>query len=310
MIFVIQFFESWKVEIFEPAISSMNISQFQCWLKTYTFHIFRNRDGFEEVEVIVYDYFMNHRKIALRYSYKLPTNFPIEAQLISDFRAAKSKEGYAAIGGGSLLHQITDEQFFKTKKKYLLQAQALKTALEAKNMVANIYVGMRYWYPFTEEAIQQKDRITRLVVLPLYPQYSISTTRSSICVLHSLFSEYAYLSRLHVAIIKSWYQRECYIKSMADLIAKELGSFSNPSKMGFTHGVPLSYVEDAGDPYKDQMEECISLIMRELKARGIDNEHTLTSISLTALPNFRTCSFLYGSFIFFLFQLVDMLSEL
>lgn len=41
------------------------------------------------------------------------------------------------------------------------------------------------------------------------------------------------------------------------------------------HGVPVSYVEDAGDPYKDQMEECIYLIMQELKTRGIDNKHTL-----------------------------------
>lgn len=41
------------------------------------------------------------------------------------------------------------------------------------------------------------------------------------------------------------------------------------------HGVPVSYVEDAGDPYRDQMEECIFLIMQELKARGINNEHTL-----------------------------------
>ena len=41
------------------------------------------------------------------------------------------------------------------------------------------------------------------------------------------------------------------------------------------HGVPVSYVEDAGDPYRDQMEECIFLIMQELKARGIHNEHTL-----------------------------------
>lgn len=38
---------------------------------------------------------------------------------------------------------------------YLLQAHALKMALEAKNIPANVYVGMRYWYPFTEEAIQQ-----------------------------------------------------------------------------------------------------------------------------------------------------------
>jgi len=41
------------------------------------------------------------------------------------------------------------------------------------------------------------------------------------------------------------------------------------------HGVPVSYVENAGDPYRDQMEECIFLIMQELKARGVSNEHTL-----------------------------------
>ncbi|PON76685.1 Ferrochelatase [Parasponia andersonii] len=191
------------------------------------------------------------------------------AQLISVLRAPKSREGYAAIGGGSPLRKITDEQ-----------AHALKLALEAKNISANIYVGMRYWYPFTEEAIQQikRDKITRLVVLPLYPQFSISTTGSSIRVLQSLFRKDAHLSRLPVAVIKSWYQREGYVRSMADLIAKELETFAEPSEVMIffsAHGVPVSYVEDAGDPYRDQMEECIFLIMQELKARGIDNKHTL-----------------------------------
>lgn len=59
-------------------------------------------------------------------------------------RAPKSKEGYAAIGGGSPLRKITDEQ-----------ADAIKMALQAKNIAANVYVGMRYWFPFTEEAVQQ-----------------------------------------------------------------------------------------------------------------------------------------------------------
>ncbi|KAL2346539.1 hypothetical protein Fmac_000539 [Flemingia macrophylla] len=80
------------------------------------------------------------------------------AKLISVLRAPKSKEGYAAIGGGSPLRKITDDQ-----------ALAIKMALEAKGISSNVYVGMRYWYPFTEEAVQQikRDRITRLVVLPL-----------------------------------------------------------------------------------------------------------------------------------------------
>lgn len=41
------------------------------------------------------------------------------------------------------------------------------------------------------------------------------------------------------------------------------------------HGVPVSYVEEAGDPYKEEMEQCISLIMQELQRRHISNHHTL-----------------------------------
>ncbi|KAL3844224.1 hypothetical protein ACJIZ3_001627 [Penstemon smallii] len=191
------------------------------------------------------------------------------AQLISVLRASKSKEGYAAIGGGSPLLTITNEQ-----------ASALKSVLEAKEVPVDVYVAMRYWHPFTEEAVHQikRDRITRLVVLPLYPQYSISTTGSSIRVLRDMFKDDPVLSRLPVAIIQSWYQREGYIKSMADLIEKELQIFENPKEaMIFfsAHGVPVSYVEDAGDPYKDQMEECIFLIMQELKTRGVKNDYTL-----------------------------------
>ncbi|CAI0549289.1 unnamed protein product [Linum tenue] len=190
------------------------------------------------------------------------------AQLISVLRAPKSK-GYAAIGGGSPLRKITDEQ-----------AHAIKDALQAKDVSVNVYVGMRYWYPFTEEAIQQikKDRITRLVVLPLYPQFSISTTGSSLRILENTFSKDAYLSRLPVSVIESWYKRQGYVKSMADLIEKELQTFSKPDEVMIffsAHGVPVSYVEVAGDPYKDQMEDCIYLIMQELKARGVYNDHTL-----------------------------------
>lgn len=191
------------------------------------------------------------------------------AQLISVLRAPKSKEGYASIGGGSPLRKITDDQ-----------ASALRNALEAKETPVNVYVGMRYWHPFTEEAVQQikRDRVTKLVVLPLYPQFSISTTGSSIRVLQNIFREDPFLSRLPVSIIQSWYQREGYIKSMAGLIEKELESFSRPEEVMIffsAHGVPVSYVEDAGDPYRDQMEECIYLIMQELKSRGTNNAHTL-----------------------------------
>ncbi|MBA0564653.1 hypothetical protein Golob_009577 [Gossypium lobatum] len=155
-----------------------------------------------------------------------------------------------------------------------MQADALRTALEAKNLHANVYVGMQYWYPFMEEAIQQikRDRITKLVLLPLFPQFSISTTGSSIRVFQRIFMlvDDAYLLRLPVSIIRFWYRRQGYIRSIADSIVTQLSKFEKPEEVLIffsAHGVPVSYDENAGDPYKDQIEEYIYLIMRELKAR-------------------------------------------
>uniref|UniRef100_A0A803PTW3 Ferrochelatase n=1 Tax=Cannabis sativa TaxID=3483 RepID=A0A803PTW3_CANSA len=191
------------------------------------------------------------------------------AQFISVFRAPKSKEGYAAIGGGSPLRRITDAQ-----------GEELKKALWSKDVPANVYVGMRYWHPFTEEAIEQikKDGITKLVVLPLYPQFSISTSGSSLRLLESIFREDEYLVNMQHTVIPSWYQREGYIKAMANLIEKELQGFDTPQKCVIffsAHGVPLAYVEEAGDPYKAEMEECVDLIMEELERRGLNNPYTL-----------------------------------
>ncbi|XP_073004114.1 ferrochelatase-2, chloroplastic [Typha latifolia] len=191
------------------------------------------------------------------------------AQFISVVRAPKSKEGYASIGGGSPLRQITDSQ-----------AEELRKALSDKNIPAKVFVGMRYWHPFTEEAIEQikQDGITKLVVLPLYPQFSISTSGSSLRLLESIFREDAYLVNMQHTVIPSWYQREGYIKSMATLIEKELSKFATPQKVMIffsAHGVPLAYVEEAGDPYKAEMEECVDLIMEELEQRGITNPCTL-----------------------------------
>ncbi|KAK8934100.1 hypothetical protein KSP39_PZI014396 [Platanthera zijinensis] len=191
------------------------------------------------------------------------------AQFVSVLRTPKSKEGYASIGGGSPLRQITEAQ-----------AEQLRKSLHNKNVPAEVYVGMRYWHPFTEEAIEQIkiDGITKLVVLPLYPQFSISTSGSSLRLLESIFREDEYLVNMQHTVIPSWYQREGYIKAMANLIEQELKKFENPRKVMIffsAHGVPLAYVEEAGDPYKAEMEECVDLIMEELEKRQIINAYTL-----------------------------------
>eukprot|EP00959_Pyramimonas_sp_CCMP1952_P406586 8521682-Pyramimonas_sp.AAC.2 len=65
---------------------------------------------------------------------------------------------------------------------------------------------------------------------------------------------------------------------MADLIVEERSKvFEEPDKATIffsAHGVPKSYVEE-GDPYKEEMEECVQLIMAEVKKRGVNNDHVL-----------------------------------
>lgn len=160
------------------------------------------------------------------------------------------------------------------------QADALASALRQKGLPANVYVGMRYWHPYTEEALAdiKRDGVGRLVILPLYPQFSISTSGSSLRLLESLFKEDNVLSSLKHTVIPSWYQRKGYVSAMADLIVQELDKFSEPQSVEVffsAHGVPKSYVEEAGDPYKEEMEECVRLITDEVKRRGYGNHHTL-----------------------------------
>ena len=81
-------------------------------------------------------------------------------------------------------------------------------------------------------------------------------------------------------VIPSWYQRKGYVDAMVDLMTKELKRFREVPRDSVevffsAHGVPKSYVEEAGDPYKEEMEECVVLIMQELKRRGYGNHHTL-----------------------------------
>ncbi|WP_204141956.1 ferrochelatase [Halomicronema sp. CCY15110] len=188
------------------------------------------------------------------------------AWLISNSRAKQSQQNYSQIGGGSPLRRITEQQ-----------ATALQQSLEAADQPADIYIGMRYWYPFTEEAIARikRDRIEELVILPLYPQYSISTSGSSFRLLQKLWKEDPSLERIRYTVIPSWYARPGYVKAMAELIAQELDQLPDSSKGHIffsAHGVPVSYVEENGDPYQREIEHCVDLIMQAL---GRPNEHTL-----------------------------------
>jgi protoporphyrin/coproporphyrin ferrochelatase len=188
------------------------------------------------------------------------------AWLISTLRAKKSQENYSQIGGGSPLRRITEAQ-----------GQALEEQLSQIGQDVRVYIGMRYWHPFTEEAIARikRDRIENLVILPLYPQFSISTSGSSFRVLEEMWKEDPLLKRIEYTIIPSWYNHPEYLQAMAGTIASELDQFPQKDQVHIffsAHGVPVSYVEEAGDPYQREIEDCTHLIMKTLNR---PNEYTL-----------------------------------
>ena len=211
-------------------------------------------DKLEDVRPFLYNLFSDPEIIRL----PLPLFQAPLAWLISTLRAKKSQENYKKIGGGSPLRRITEAQ-----------AEALRSQLQQNGQEVNVYIGMRYWHPFTEEAIAQikRDKIEELVVLPLYPQFSISTTGSSFRLLDRIWKNDSELQKIKYTVVPSWYENSVYLQSMANLIEKKLDQVKSPNEAYIffsAHGVPVSYIEEAGDPYQKEIEACAALIMAKL----------------------------------------------
>jgi ferrochelatase len=189
------------------------------------------------------------------------------AWLISTQRYKKSRGYYEKIGGGSPLRRITEEQ-----------ARALESALQARQITARAYVGMRYWNPFIEEALDQirHDQLDRLVVLPLYPQFSISTTGSSLNRMRAITNETG-KALPETSVVCSFEEDPNYIGAMAAAAIEELAHFpdQDPYKTHIlfsAHSVPVSYIEE-GDPYLEHTKRTVELIMQRL---GVQRPHTLS----------------------------------
>ncbi len=211
-------------------------------------------DKLEDVRPFLYNLFSDPEII------RLPSPLfqaPL-AWLISTLRAKKSQANYQKIGGGSPIRRITEAQ-----------GQALRSQLQQNGYNTEVYVGMRYWHPFTEEAIAQikSDNIEELVILPLYPQFSISTTGSSFRLLDRLWQSDPELQKIKYTVVPSWYDNSVYLQAMANLIVTTLDQVQNPNEAHIffsAHGVPVSYIEESGDPYQKEIETCATLIMKQL----------------------------------------------
>ena len=172
--------------------------------------------------------------------------------LISTTRAKEAKANYAKMGGGSpLLHE--------TQK----QAAALKTQLRARlpDWEIRIWPAMRYWNPLTEDVAAEVRAWApdECVLLPLYPQFSTTTTASSL-------KRWRDAGGPETRAVCCYPSEPAFLDAHAALIRKAWEQAGRPEQVRLlfsAHGLPKKVI-DGGDPYQWQVEKTVAELMPQL----------------------------------------------
>ncbi len=172
------------------------------------------------------------------------------ARLIASRRARHVARHYAEIGGRSPLLAYT-----------MQQAAALEAVLR-EDFDARVTVAMRYWHPFTAAAIGEMEQhgCDEVVLLPLYPQYSKTTTGSSLHEWQRRFRPNGWNPRVH--FVREFYEDDAYLDAVVEGVDRSLGEFADRAEVDVVfsaHSVPMAVVEK-GDPYQRQVERTVELV--------------------------------------------------
>ena len=185
---------------------------------------------------------------------------PFLARLIAARRVKPASENYALLGGKSPLLELT-------------QQQAL--AIEGELPGVKCFIAMRYWHPMSVETARavkawQPDRV---ILFPLYPQYSTTTSKSSL----EAWQEAA--CRVGLAaptrFIGCWADDEAYLSATAVMVREKIEQaqreFSGQKlRVLFSaHGLPEVIVK-RGDPYQWQIEQTAAGVVRHLNIEALD----------------------------------------
>ncbi|WP_296600196.1 ferrochelatase [Phenylobacterium sp.] len=204
-------------------------------------------DSLKAVRPFLFNLFRDPAIIQLPAIARLPL-----AWLISTTRSKPAQANYALMGGRSPLLPETQAQ-----------AQALEAELKARGHDARVFIAMRYWKPFADETAKQVAAFgpDEIVLLPLYPQYSTTTSGSS---LKDWARAYKGPGRTRTVC--------CYptTSGLAEAHAAEIrkvweaaGSPTNIRLLFSAHGLPQRIVDD-GDPYQAQIEATAASIAYHL----------------------------------------------
>ncbi|MBN8828346.1 MAG: ferrochelatase [Sphingobacteriia bacterium] len=188
------------------------------------------------------------------------------AKIISSKREKTAIEIYEKIGGSSPILQNTIRQAIKLNEK-------LNNNIFQINY--NIEIAMRYWYPRAKEIVLKlkKTNPEFIILLPLYPQFSTTTTGSSVKELEKELEK----NNLNIPIKKicCYYDHPKFIEAHVKLIKKYLENIltdhqQNDIRLLFSaHGLPERIIKE-GDPYQWQVEESVKYIVSNLKIENLD----------------------------------------
>ena len=179
------------------------------------------------------------------------------ARLIAKRRVPKVSPLYREIGGGSPLLANTEAQ-----------AQALDARLRALGVEADLRICMRYAPPRAVDAVAaaRQGNASCLIALPVYPQYSFATTRSSVRELEALLTPQ---ERQALRVVPPYFAHPLYIQAVAEGIRQAVGALTpaqrDEAHLVFSaHGLPLKLIRE-GDPYPQHIEQSVAAVMGHLK---------------------------------------------
>lgn len=213
-------------------------------------------DGPEAVEPFLYNLFRDPAIIAV----PQPLRWLL-AKLISRRRAPIAREIYANLGGASPLLELTREQ-----------ATALETALAGDGVEAKCFVAMRYWHPLSPATVAEVKAWgpDRVVLLPLYPQYSTTTSGSSIREWHRA-AKAAGLA-VETRTVCCFPVEPGLIAGYGELVREAYDAAAEtgiPRVLFSAHGLPKKVIA-AGDPYQWQVERTAEAVAAALAVSGLD----------------------------------------
>lgn len=185
------------------------------------------------------------------------------AKLISSRREPIAKDIYREMGGKSPILEETEKQ--RSKLEDILNSNA--------DDEYRCFIFMRYWKPFAKEAVEKvKDyEPDEIILLPLYPQYSVTTTGTGLIEWNKWAGKYDLTSPYKV--VKEYPDHDFFINSMAEMIREKCAEINDLSEYRLllsAHGLPKKTIE-AGDPYQMQVEQTCAALMKTLEHEKLDH---------------------------------------